>query len=83
MLDGRLCDVIESNEDIAHDSKVGRLVSGKNEQRGIPRVPARSCRYLFERVACVYVHSTPLTLCSPVNFNWVYRKFNLGIRAVY
>lgn len=47
MPDGQLCDVIESNEDIAHDSKVGRLVSEKNGQREIPRVPASSELQIF------------------------------------
>lgn len=54
--DGRLCDVIRSNEDIVYDSKVGRLVSNKNKRRG-SFLSSKLQVFICEIAACINMYS--------------------------
>jgi len=58
VFDGRLCNVTRSNEDTVHDSKVGRLVSNKNERRESSLSLEFTSIYLKERcILCVLTHT--------------------------
>jgi len=58
VFDGRLCNVTRNNEDTVHDSKVGRLVSNKNERRESSLSLEFTSIYLKERrILCVLTHT--------------------------
>lgn len=85
--DGRLCDVIRSNEDVVYDSKVGRLVSNKNERHG--NFPSSKLQVFICEIAaytiCVNAYRIlNITLPSFISIQILsYRKFNASRNSMY